>query len=101
MTERERELRRLAGEFREHPVVTDAFLAKSFTDHLLIIDVRCDGPIPRDISKSLRNNDLVGAKEVYGDSGADVSFAGSVGDATRHQFVDTRTRGDHQSYVVE
>jgi hypothetical protein len=43
----------------------------------------------------------VGANEVYGEDGSDVSFAGTVGDTARHQFVDVRTRGDHQSYVVE
>jgi hypothetical protein len=101
MTEREKELRRLAAEFREHDVVTDAFLAKSFTDHLLIVDVQCGESIPRGIVESLREHDLVGANEVYDDSGTDVSFAGSVGNATRHQFVDVLTRGDHQSYVVE
>ena len=101
MTERENELRCLASELREHDVVTDAFLAKSFTDHLLIVDIQCGESIPRDIVESLQDNDLVGANEVYGDSGADVSFAGSVGTATRHQFVDVLTRGDHQSYVVE
>ena len=29
------------------------------------------------------------------------SFAGAVGDATRHHFVDVQTRGAHQSYVVD
>lgn len=31
----------------------------------------------------------------------DPSFAGDVGDAERHKFVDVLTRGDHQSYVCE
>jgi hypothetical protein len=39
---------------------------------------------------------------VYDTDAGDASFAGAVGDdTTRHQFVDVRTRGDHQSYVVE
>jgi hypothetical protein len=101
MTDRQAELRSLAGELRERDIVADAFLAKSFTDRLLIIDLQQDGALPTDIVTTLRTHDLVGANEVYSQSDRDVSFAGSVGGTTRHQFVDVRTRGDHQSYVVE
>ena len=101
MTEREAELRGLAAEFRERDDVADAFIAKSFTDRLLILDLECGMTIPEDIVRTLRAHDLIGANEVSGDPSTDISFAGSVGDATRHQFVDVRTRGDHQSYVVE
>jgi hypothetical protein len=101
MTEREVELRRLAGTLNERDAVADAFLAKSFTDRLLIIDFQGDGQLPPDIVETLSNHDLIGANEVYGETGTDVSFAGTVGDTTRHQFVDIRTRGDHQSYVVD
>lgn len=101
MTEREAELRSLAGTLREYDAVSDAFLAKSFTDRLLIIDLQRDGPLPSEIAEMLSDHDLEGANEVYGETGTDVSFAGSVGETTRHQFVDVRTRGDHQSYVVD
>jgi hypothetical protein len=100
MTEREAELRDLAGGLRERDEVVDAFLAKSFTDRLLIVDLRTDS-VPGEIAETLEEHDLAGANDVYGDDDAEVSFAGAVGDATRHQFVDVRTRGDHQSYVVE
>lgn len=101
MTERGNELRRLAEKFRDHDAVTGAFLAKSFTDRLVIIDLQGDVPMPRDIAESLEENDLKGVNEVYADVGGEESFAGTVGNATRHQFVDIRTRGDHQSYVIE
>lgn len=101
MTEREAELHSLANDLRERGIVADAFLAKSFTDRLLIIDLQQDEELPSDIVTTLRKYDLVGANEVYGEGDRDVSFAGSVGETTRHQFVDVRTRGDHQSYVVE
>jgi len=101
MTDREAELRRLATTFREHDAVADAFVAKSFTDRLLIVDIRRGDSIPRRLVESISDHDLVGANEVYDDDGVDVSFAGAVGEGTRHQFVDVRTRGDHQSYVVE
>jgi hypothetical protein len=101
MTDRDAELRSLASELRERDAVADAFLAKSFTDQLLVLDLQQDGAVPSDIVESLRDHDLVGANEVYGEDGSDVSFAGTVGDTARHQFVDVRTRGDHQSYVVE
>jgi hypothetical protein len=53
------------------------------------------------MADALAEYDLVGANEVYGEGDVEVSFAGAVGDATRHQFADVRTRGDHQSYIVE
>lgn len=101
MTEREAELRRLAATIREHDSVADAFLAKSFTDRLLVVDLQSDGELPSAVVASLRDHDLRGANEVYGAGSDDASFAGTVGDGTRHQFVDVRTRGDHQSYVAE
>ncbi|MFB6252029.1 MAG: hypothetical protein ABEI27_10170 [Halobellus sp.] len=45
-------------------------------------------------------HDCYSADEVHGWSGNDAS-AGEHGTATRHQFVDQRTRGEHQSCVVE
>jgi len=102
MTERASALRRLAAELRERDDVDDAFLAKSFTDRLLIVDVSPGGPIPDDVEQSLAAHDLRAADEVYGD-GEDGTYPGlgDVGDATRHHFVDVQTRGSHQSYVVD
>lgn len=39
MSNRESTLRQLTTEIREHEAIEDAFLAKSFTDRLVIIDV--------------------------------------------------------------
>ncbi|WP_157525808.1 hypothetical protein [Halorientalis sp. IM1011] len=98
--DRTAELRRLATDLREHDAVEDAWLAKSFTDRLLVVDLRT-GSVPAEIRERLEEHDCYGANDVYETGEADASFAGSVGDETRHQFVDVQTRGDHQSYVVE
>lgn len=100
MSNREVELRELTAELREHDAVEDAFLAKSFTDQLVIVDINNGEGVPSDVKSRLTEYDLRGADEVYGDDERG-SFAGEVADATRHHFVDVRTRGSHQSYVVE
>jgi hypothetical protein len=101
MTDRAAELRRLAARLRERAVVNDAFLAKSFTDRLLILDV-CQGEaVPDDMVQLLADHGLHGAETVYDDEDAARSFTGDVGESTRHHFVDVETRGSHQSYVVE
>jgi hypothetical protein len=100
VTDREAELRHLTERLRDREAVADAFLAKSFTDRLVIVDVR-DGDVPGEIRSELADYDLYGADSVYDGDGHVQSSTGQVGDATRHHFVDVRTRGDHQSYVVE
>jgi hypothetical protein len=99
--DRTAELRQLAADLREREVVADAWLAKSFTDRLFVVDLTTDAGVPEDIRERLHEHDLYGANDVYDTGEGDESFAGAVGDATRHQFVDVQTRGDHQSYVVE
>lgn len=101
MTDRETELRRLTTQLQQHELVDDAFLAKSFTDRLLILDVRHGESIPDDIEQMLANHELHGAEGVYGDDEAARSFAGEICKSTRHHFVDVQTRGTHQSYVVD
>jgi len=100
MGDREAELRELTAELCEHDAVTDAFLAKSFTDRLVIVDIDDTDGVPDDVEALLAEYDLHGADEVYGNDERG-SFAGEVADGTRHHFVDVRTRGTHQSYVVD
>lgn len=101
MSDRTAELRRLAEEVREHDAVADAWLAKSFTDQLFVVDVAADETLPEGVESTLADHGLRGANEVYDTDGPDTSFMGGVGEGSRHQFVDVRTRGDHQSYVLE
>ncbi|WP_348611219.1 hypothetical protein [Halobaculum rarum] len=100
MDDRRDELEDVIAGLRAHDAVADAFIAKSFTDRLVIVDI--DGPdeVPPDVVDHLADHDLRGADGVYSDREAQ-SFAGSVGDTTRHHFLDMQTRGAHQSYVVE
>ncbi|MFB6142431.1 MAG: hypothetical protein ABEJ30_03710 [Halorientalis sp.] len=101
MSDREATLRRLAAEVDDHDAVNDAFLAKSFTDLLLVVDAA--GEVPPSLRERLADHGLRPAGEVYeeGAAGEARSAVGDVGDGTRHQFVDVETRGEHQSYVVE
>lgn len=84
-----------------HDAVRDVWTAKSFTDRLLVVDVDPDADLPPAVAQRLADNGFRGANDVYDVPVAAGSSAGRVPDAHRHQFVDTRTRGDHQSYVVE
>jgi hypothetical protein len=94
-------LRELADEVCEHAAVTDAWLAKSFTHRLFVVDLEPDADLPDAVAERLAENDLYGANEVYDVDEVAGSFAGAVADANRHQFVDVRTRGDHRSYVLD
>jgi hypothetical protein len=99
MDTREAELQRLVEELCEHPAVVDAFVAKSFTDRLVIVDTRLDETVPEELLERLTTHGCEGSESVYGEDGGP-TFAGDVGDATRHHFVDVETRGAHQSYVM-
>jgi hypothetical protein len=101
MTDRSTELDELAARVRTREVVEDAFPAKSFTDRLLIVDLGAGDSIPPAIENLLDDHDLRGASEVYGESDSEQSLVGPIGDTTRHHFVDVRTRGAHQSYVID
>jgi hypothetical protein len=101
MNERDPELERLVAELRERTPVKDAFLAKSFTDQLLVVDVSEDSSLSEETTDRIIECGFRPADSVYADENAGGSFVGDVGDATRHHFLDIRTRGSHHSYVVE
>lgn len=101
MSDRETELRRLTARLRDFESVDDAFLAKSFTDRLIVVDVSQDESLPDGAADLLDASDLRGVGEVYGDGDENPSLVGDIGASTRHHFVDIRTRGSHQSYVVD
>lgn len=102
VTDRDSELRELAARAREYDAVADAFLAKSVTVRLIVVDRRSDADaVPEELVALLEANGCHGANEVYDRAAADSSSADTVDGADRHQFVDTETRGDHRSYVVD
>jgi hypothetical protein len=101
MTDRESTLRELASRAREYDAVADAFLAKSFTDRMIVVDLCGADAVPEELVALLEANGCYGANEVYDRDAEDGSSAGTVDGADRHEFVDTETRGDHRSYVVD
>jgi len=101
MADRRTELEGLVDEIEERDAVDNAFVAKSFTDQLVVVDCRAGEGLPAAVEERLREHGLAAANDVYATTGGEGSSAGAVGEATRHQFVDTETRGDHRSYVVD
>lgn len=101
MTDRGAELRELAASLTDEPAVADAWLAKSFTDRVLVVTVESGADLPDTVRERLAAHDLRGANAVYDADGPDPSAMGAAGAGERHRFVDTRTRGEYQSYVVD
>ncbi|MFB6183466.1 MAG: hypothetical protein ABEI96_02830 [Haloarculaceae archaeon] len=101
MSDRRAELQRVVEEIVAERGVVDAWLAKSFTDRLVVVDVEEGRDLPASVRERLRAHDCYGANDVYDVSDGDDAFAGATGDATRYQFVDVQTRGEHQSYVLD
>lgn len=101
VTNRRENLRSLAERVARRENVRDAWLAKSFTDRLFVVEVGPDATLPTDVETELRDAGLRGADEVYDEDAPDAAYAGRLEDARRYRFVDCETRGDLQSYVVE
>ncbi|WP_436927041.1 hypothetical protein [Halosimplex amylolyticum] len=102
MSERAAALTALADRLRDRESVTDAWTAKSFTDRLFVVEVPESGALPDDVRATLHDHDLREANEVYDVDGADdADYAGELADGRRYRFVDVRSRGELQSYVVE
>jgi hypothetical protein len=85
-TDRGTVLRNVADSLVEEPEIADAWLAKSFTDR---------------VRERLAAHGLRGANEVYRTDCDHPSAMGDAGSGHRHRFVDIRTRGEYQSYVVD
>ncbi|MFB6141247.1 MAG: hypothetical protein ABEJ26_12535 [Halosimplex sp.] len=102
MSDRATELSELAVEVAAREGVTDAWTAKSFTDRLFVVEVPVDGDLSKAVRETLHAHDLWEANEVYEVEGAaDADYAGELSDGRRYRFVDVRSRGELQSYVVE
>jgi len=101
MTERGDRLRDLADRVADRDDVTDAWTAKSFTDRLLVVEVRPDAALPASVRIRLHDHGFREANEVYDVDAVDADFAGRLADGRRYRFVDVRERGELQSYVVE
>ncbi len=101
MSERRQELETLVERCQRRDGVLDAWLAKSFTDLLVVVEVPEDEGLPADLVADLAAADVVGFNEVHGVPAPDSASAGAVTDRERFRFVDLESRGTHQSYVVE
>lgn len=100
MTDRRDRLRSLAEDVAAREDVADAYTAKSFTDRLFVVEVPEGDPLPDAVAERLAEHDCLPASDVYEDGGPDAPFAGSS-DCDQYRFVDVRSRGDLQSYVVD
>ncbi|ELZ23202.1 hypothetical protein C475_16174 [Halosimplex carlsbadense 2-9-1] len=102
MSDRAAALSALADRLADREGVADAWAAKSFTDRLFVVEVPSEGRLPDAVRDCLHDHGLEEADEVYGIEGADdADFAGDLTDGRRYRFVDVRSRGEMQSYVVE
>ena len=93
-------LRDVAENLCEVDGVVDAFVAKSFTDLHVVVDLR-DGVSVDGVRDRLAPYGLDRAQEVYGDGHGMQFFGSDIGEAVRYHFVDVQTCGEHQSYVVD
>ncbi len=100
MSDQRERLAAVTEQLLGYDVVTDAFLAKSFTDRLLIVDVTESAQLPADALELIHEHDFGALDSLDTDDEQHRSAVGDVGGATRHHFVDMQTRGAHQSYVV-
>ena len=102
MSERGEKLRGLAERLQGEDGVRDAWVAKSFTDRLLVVVTPPERSLPSNVRRMLRDWNLQGYDEVYDISGAtDASFGGHTADGEWYRFVDVRDQGELQSYVVD
>jgi hypothetical protein len=101
MTNRREQLRELADELTERDDLSDAYVAKSFTDRLFVVEVPSDCSIPEAVMDRLAEHNVYPASEVYEDGyRPQAPFAGAD-DHDQYRFVDVRSRGELQSYVVD
>jgi hypothetical protein len=100
MSDRRATLEAVTEHLCEYDAIVDAFLAKSFTDRLLIVDVETGENLPPAAVELLHEHDLRGIDSLDDESAQIRSAVGDVGGATRHHFVDVQTRGSHQSDTV-
>lgn len=101
MDDREVALRELAEDLLEREVVADAWLAKSFTDRLFVVELAVDEELPASIREELVAAGLQPYNDLHDVPAMDAAFAGDLADARRYRFVDVQSRGSLQSYVVE
>ena len=102
MSDRAAALSDLADRLADREGVVDAWTAKSFTDRLFVVEVPANAYLPAAVRETVHAHDLREANEVYEVEGtADADFAGELADGRRYRFVDVRSRGELQSYVVE
>jgi hypothetical protein len=101
MDDREVALREIAEDLRERESVADAWLAKSFTDRLFVVELTDDESLPSAIENELVEAGLRPYNDLHDVPAMDAAFAGDLDGAKRYRFVDVQSRGSLQSYVVE
>lgn len=88
MTRRD-ELEALADRVAAIDGVERSWVAKSFQDTLLFVEVPSERALPDAVVELLDERGLTGANEAYGIDATGASDAGNLGDYEQHRFVDT------------
>ncbi|WP_256393316.1 hypothetical protein [Natronoarchaeum rubrum] len=91
MTRRD-ELEALADRIAGFDGVERAWVAASFQDTLLFVEVPSGAALPDAVAELLEERGLTGANEAYGIDAAGASDAGNVGAYEQHRFVDTAAK---------
>ncbi|MFB6105535.1 MAG: hypothetical protein ABEJ70_01050 [Halobacteriaceae archaeon] len=89
-------LERVAADVEAHEAVVDAWVAKSFTDRVLFVEVPAGDPVPSGVVDTLNDHGLEGVNHAYGIDGTadeESSFAGEHGGLVQHRFLDVVSRG--------
>jgi len=88
MTRRD-ELEALADRIAGFDGVERSWVAESFQDTLLFVEVPSGAALPDAVARVLDERGLTGANEAYGIDASGASDAGNVGAYEQHRFVDT------------
>ena len=86
--DRRETLEALAETLADRETVAGAWVANSFENRLLFVEVAPGERLPADVRKRIEAHGLRGANDAYGIEGGEDSFMGSVGNGDQHCFLD-------------
>jgi len=90
--DRRETLEALAETLADREAVTRAWVANSFENRLLFVEVAREEGLPTDVRERIEAHGLRGANDAYGIEGGEDSFMGAVGDGDQHCFLDVERK---------